>query len=409
MIIGGAMQPDDVIAIAASYDATGRYGAQTPFSDQLNSSMAAGKWLADSLHDSIITVGNGGMEQARAQLTFYYHGGQDKYQVEQTLAPEEQMWLDLGKLIRDQVPGKDGKTIPPEVTSGVYQIEDLSHVVLGPLYEAKLIVDKTNGHAFYGCYFCCGQNGAVMGTNPLNVTVNGVQGQTAWSTTNCGDGPVNLTGAMTSWWTGDTSIATASNANVYGVGVGSTGNFAEGLISVSGRRQCTTGEGKPSAPSNVCSAVPTNFQQQSCSDKRNGDLHFVYAWGSSTGKLADLAGCTVGEIVTYPGTQNPWPFPSPPFPADAYANPTVGDVDATTGTFTDDHLLTPSTTFVKPYSSSSFTATQYYRYKCACTNGSYVNIVGPISIVRSVSSNGKGGWEFTVSKSDCQAIISPLP
>ena len=50
------MQPDDVIAIAASYDATGRYGAQTPFSDQLNSYMAAGKWLADSLHDSIITV-----------------------------------------------------------------------------------------------------------------------------------------------------------------------------------------------------------------------------------------------------------------------------------------------------------------------------------------------------------------
>jgi hypothetical protein len=75
--------------------------------------------VANSLHDSRITVGNGGIEPARAQLTFFYHGGQDKYQVEQTLAPEEQMWLDLGQLIRDQVPGKDGKTIPPEVTSGV--------------------------------------------------------------------------------------------------------------------------------------------------------------------------------------------------------------------------------------------------------------------------------------------------
>jgi|SRR5580704_3548235 hypothetical protein len=97
MIIGGSLQPDDVIAIAASYDATGRYGAQTPFSDQLNSYMAAGQWLADSLHDSLITVGNGGLEPARAQLTFYYHGGQDKYQVEQTLAPDEQMWLDLDR------------------------------------------------------------------------------------------------------------------------------------------------------------------------------------------------------------------------------------------------------------------------------------------------------------------------
>jgi len=80
--------------------------------------MTGGKWLADSLHDSLITVGNGGIEPARAQMTFYYHGGQDKYQVEQTLAPDEQMWLDLGKLIRDQVPGRDGKTIPPEVTWG---------------------------------------------------------------------------------------------------------------------------------------------------------------------------------------------------------------------------------------------------------------------------------------------------
>lgn len=35
--------------------------AITSFSDQLNSSMAAGKWL-DSLHDSIITAGNGGIE-----------------------------------------------------------------------------------------------------------------------------------------------------------------------------------------------------------------------------------------------------------------------------------------------------------------------------------------------------------
>jgi hypothetical protein len=212
-------------------------------------------WAADSLHDSQITVGNGGIEPARAQLTFYYHGGRDKYQVEQTLAPEEQMWLDLGKLIRDQVADKDGKTIPPEVTSGVYEIQDLSHVVLGPLYEAKLIVDKTNGHAFYGCYFCCGQDGVAMGVVPVNVTVNGVQGQTAWSTTNCGGGLVNITGAMTSWWTIDTAIATASNANVYGVAVGSTDNLAEGQISVSGRRQCSTQLGKGSGPSNVLQFV----------------------------------------------------------------------------------------------------------------------------------------------------------
>jgi len=157
-------------------------------------------------------------------------------------------------------------------------------------------------------------------------------------------------------------------------------------------------------------AVPVNIQQTSCSDNGNGDLHFNYSFSSSTGNPGDLSSCTVGEIVTYPGSVDPFPFPSPPFPADAYSNPTIGDFSATSGTFTDDHFLTPSTTFVKPYSASSFTATQYYRYKCSCANGgNYVNMVGPLSIVRSVSQNSNATWKFTVTKSSCSAQINPLP
>jgi hypothetical protein len=294
MVISGPMQPNDVIAIAASYDSTGRYGAQTPFSDQLNSSMAAGKWLADSLHDSIITVGNGGIEPARAQLTFFYHGGQDKYQVEQTLAPDEQMWLDLGQLIRDQVPGKDGKTIPPEVTSGVYQIKDLSHVVLGPLYEAKLIVDKTNGHAFYGCYQCCGDDGAVMGIVPIDVFVNGTLGQTVWSASHCDGGPYNINSAMTSWWTNDTSIATASNAQVHGVAAGSTDNLAEGEISTSGFRQCGQMQGRPSGPTNV--QVPTSLKV--LSDTKVISLSYVHACNDS---LFGIAGAIHYQVLDQNG------------------------------------------------------------------------------------------------------------
>jgi hypothetical protein len=155
-------------------------------------------------------------------------------------------------------------------------------------------------------------------------------------------------------------------------------------------------------PTSSC-AVPTNLHYTSCSDNGNGDLHFNYAFSSSTGNLADLSSCTVGENVTYPGSQNPFPFPSPPFPPDAYTNPTIGDGSATSGSFTDDHFLTPSTTFVKPYSASSFTATQYYRYKCSCANGgNYVNIAGPNYIVRSVSQNVNGSWKFSVTKSGAQ-------
>jgi len=160
----------------------------------------------------------------------------------------------------------------------------------------------------------------------------------------------------------------------------------------------------------VTCAVPVNFQQTSCSDKGNGDLHFEYSFSSTTGNLGDLSSCTIGEFVSYPGTQDPFPFPSPPFPPDAYENPTELDLPAAPGGLVDDQSLKPSTTFVKPYSTSSFTATQYYRYKCSCAEGgNYVNVAGPLSIVRSVSQSPDKSWKFTVTKSGCSAQINPLP
>lgn len=35
VILSAPVQPDDLMAVAASYDQTGHYGVQTPFSDQL--------------------------------------------------------------------------------------------------------------------------------------------------------------------------------------------------------------------------------------------------------------------------------------------------------------------------------------------------------------------------------------
>ena len=51
-------KPDELVAVAASYDATLRYGAQTPFSDQLTFKWEGGMWEYDPYHNSIITAGN---------------------------------------------------------------------------------------------------------------------------------------------------------------------------------------------------------------------------------------------------------------------------------------------------------------------------------------------------------------
>lgn|GEM_PF-6226792 len=81
---------------------------------------------------------------------------------------------------------------------------------------------------------------------------------------------------------------------------------------------------------------------------------------------------------------------------------------ATGGAATDNHSV--GSPFVTPYSASSFTAVQYYRYRCPCrNNGNYVNIMGPINIVRSVSNVSGAGWKYTITKSGASATINPLP
>jgi hypothetical protein len=67
--------PDEVMAVAASYDDTLRYGAQTPFSDQLSFHWEGGMWEYDPYHSSIITAGNGGTKPTRAAFTLFIMKG----------------------------------------------------------------------------------------------------------------------------------------------------------------------------------------------------------------------------------------------------------------------------------------------------------------------------------------------
>lgn len=139
----------------------------------------------------------------------------------------------------------------------------------------------------------------------------------------------------------------------------------------------------------------------------NGVLRFTYAWGSSTGELAHLVQCQIGEIVTYPGG-NPYYPPSPPFSNAGRSNPTIISFTAETGLFADSHSALGG--FVTPYSAASYTATQNYRYSCPCENGGqWVNLAGPIQIVRTVESVRGSQWKYTITKSGASAAIYPLP
>ncbi len=123
-----------------------------------------------------------------------------------------------------------------------------------------------------------------------------------------------LTGATVTVGTGTTITASGTTVNSAGTSISTNFNIpssaSAGTYAVSVSVPNSDGGTLTSNSVNFTAlrcGVPTNFQQQSCSDIGSGDLHFVYTWVSSTGSLADLQGCTVGEIVTYPGTQNPGP------------------------------------------------------------------------------------------------------
>ena len=246
--------PDEVMAVAASYDATLRYGAQTPFSDQLSRKWAGGHWEYDPQHDSLITAGNGGANPIQAAFTIYYNQGTQKYELEQALQPDEQMWIDVGKLIREHVPDKNGNALPLDLTSGSYDVRDLTHKGAGTLFEGKVIYDKTYGHVAYGCTICCGVSSAFFWSNPLDwpfgsTNPNGVNGRDS-----CSNTIFDVSSDFWySWHAANTSIATVDTYGVHtDVSVGSTtSNASAEMESGNWRLQCPLVPFNPSGNDNV--------------------------------------------------------------------------------------------------------------------------------------------------------------
>ena len=248
--------PDEVMAVAASYDKTLRYGAQTPFSDQMTFRWEGGKWEVDRDHDSIVTAGNGGTKPIKAAFTIYYNRGAEKYQLEQTLQPDDQMWIDIGDLIHDQVPDKDGKTLPADLSSGSYQFSDLTNKGIGSLFEGKVIYDLRFGHVSYGCASCCAYLPPVwFAPDPLGVPLAFQNQADVEAHDGCDSADGSVIDSFYSWSSANTSIATINtrSALVTGVAVGSAAQSSPGDIEIGALdfKQCRIGHYVPSGTANV--------------------------------------------------------------------------------------------------------------------------------------------------------------
>ena len=90
--------PDDLIAIASSRDCSGLYNVETKFSSGEGGHFAGGEWRTDATHNQIAAITNVGTEPTDALLTLHYNNGEKKYELEESIAPGDQMWVNLEQL-----------------------------------------------------------------------------------------------------------------------------------------------------------------------------------------------------------------------------------------------------------------------------------------------------------------------
>jgi hypothetical protein len=165
-------------------------------------------------------------------FTIFYNQGTQKYELDQTLQPGDQIWMDIGKLIRESVPDKNGNTLPASLTSGSYDVRDLSGTRVGTLFEGKVIYDKTYGHVTYGCAACCGWGIPYPWFNPLTVPITVHVGNGMWASYPCGNYIDDVSyNFYNNWTTGNTAIATYdSTGTALGVAPGSTSSQTHGNV-----------------------------------------------------------------------------------------------------------------------------------------------------------------------------------
>lgn len=245
----------DLVAVAVSYDKANRYGLQTPFSEDLSRLWAGGMWHVDATHNTLITTGNGGAEATTAEATLFYNGGKSKYRVEKMLAPGQQLWLDVGHLVHDQVPDSDGHTLPPDTMAGSYELRDLDHGYVGELYEGKLVIDKTYGHAAYGCGACCGYNAVVLDPNPFGGPPGIDNSDFIYANDTCSGTKDDVTGSGYGWASSNTAVATLATRTLHTVARGLATGSALAKLQWAHPPACPTEPFGPQQPITV--QVPT--------------------------------------------------------------------------------------------------------------------------------------------------------
>jgi len=231
--------PDELIVMASSYDVTARYGMQSPIFSGVGDHFMGGEWHADTTHNMLMAITNGGTRATDALLTLYYNNGKDKYEMQRTIQPGDQMWLNFADLIHRRVADRKGRILPADLTSGTYDLRDLNPGRGGQLIGSELALDTTLGQqAQPNILRCCGYEdpGFDPDIEEILFTQNGPLDVQALD---CNGWEVDISFDFNNWWSGDDSVAQVTYKNAYGAGQGSTNGYASGWVTVGNAGYCT--------------------------------------------------------------------------------------------------------------------------------------------------------------------------
>ena len=278
----------DLVPIASSYDSSAKYGLQTPFSEGMAAHWAGSMWHVDSTRNTLISATNGGDKPTHTAVNVYYGAGKQEYQILKQLNPGEQLWIDLGQIIRGQIADSKGSVIPPGTTMGTYELLDLDHAA-GTIYEGKLILDSAYGRGYYGCATCCGDDkiqGVTWSPTPYTNTVGNGTWNTLWAYDMCYSGWDDVTPSGSGWGSTNTGVATVASEYTSLVGAGGASGFTNSIYLPTNN------------PKTNCANAPFTVQSQSINSviiDVNGNAFIPLRQSPSTGP----------NSATYTASANP--------------------------------------------------------------------------------------------------------
>lgn len=249
--------PDDLVAVATSTDSSGRYNLPTRFVGGTGGHFTGGEWRIDANHNQISAVTNIGSKPTKTLLTLHYDNGQKSYELQQTIAPGDQMWVNLAQLVRDRVADRNGKTLSIDIGAVTYDLRDLAPG-LGNLNVGGLALDDTFGFSVAPppCPTCCTFSNVSFDPGSVDLVVGTADSVGIDGTNSCTNGDSVLTPDFNSWGSDNVSVAKASYALVEGIAQGSTTAYASGFVNGPGECACSPVFVEPTLPVTVPNNTP---------------------------------------------------------------------------------------------------------------------------------------------------------